>query len=104
MHAHTAAAVVSRRRCTPRLINSYLPTHVGEKATKFAELNRPVLVDIARLDELGELLFCGVLTKLLQHRLQFTASYVAVLVHIEFVKNNLEGSSFIVSHLRLGDV
>ena len=83
------------------LDNSHLLARVDEIATKFAKLNRPVLIDITGPDELGELLFCRVLTKLLQHGLQFTASYVSILVHIEFVKNSLESSSFIISDLRL---
>lgn len=81
------------------LLDSHLPANVGEVATKFAKLNRPVLVDITRLDKVRDLLLGRILTQFLQHCLQFTACYVSILVHIEFIEGHLEGRSFIISDL-----
>lgn len=74
---------------------THLPARFGHATAKFVELNSSVLVDVANLDELGNLLVGRVLSKFIQYCLYLAAADVPILVLIVRVEHLFERSFFL---------
>ena len=70
-------------------------------ATKFIEFYCAVLIDVARLDKLGDLLVRRTLSEFSKHLLQFLARDVSIFVLVVQVKRSLESRPLIITNLCL---